>query len=326
MDPTMQSPIRKTLPIPFSDGIKITIPSGPHTYFNKTWVGRMTHGVGPRQAFESLSRHATPLQGVTSVDGGTVNIPLAGPVRQFVDPDRLMIVNTTEPSHVLHPGNVHRSIVREGEDLYVVTHGYGTGILPTANAYAASRMWKSVDNKVLRELNPEIRPPAYAREMVRDSVGHAGSPNRYNVFEFGFPEANATLASASRQQARDRASAVPSAGEIPSPTPAPGNGVRPVRYLSSRTAFSSNRQESLGGDVGGSSAAAAIPLPGLLPPTSRSLEARPDRLVPLPILDLLARATFSDRSVDDGASRRSQGTGIPMLDEYVRYLDRAYGT
>jgi hypothetical protein len=123
MNPTTQSPIRKAVATPFSDGIEIPIPSGPHTYFNKTWVGRVTDGIGPGQAFASLSRHATPRQNVTSVDGGTVDIPIMGAVRQLVDPDRLTIVNTTEPGHVLHPGNVHRSIVQEGDDLYVVTHG-----------------------------------------------------------------------------------------------------------------------------------------------------------------------------------------------------------
>ena len=326
MDPTMQSPIRKRLSIPFSNGIEIEVPSGPHTYFNKTWVGRMTDGIGPRQAFESLSRHATPFQDVKSVDGGTVKIPMAGPVRQIVDPDRLMIVNTTVPGHVLHPGNVHRSIVQEGDDLYVVTHGYGAGVLPTANELVAPGRWESVDNNIRRELNPEIKPASHVREVVRDSAARAGVANRYNVFEFGFPESNAMLPSASRQQARDRASAVPSAVEVRSAAPAPGHGVRPVRYLSSGTAFSSSRREAPGSDVGGSSAAAAIPQPGLLPLTSRSLEARPDRFVPLPILDLLDRTTFSDSSVDDGASPRSQGTGIPMLDEHIRYLHRAYGT
>jgi hypothetical protein len=182
MDPTMQSPIR----------IGIPVPSGPHTYFNKTRVGRVTDGIGPRQAFESLSRHATPFQSVTSVDGGTVNIPIVGAVRQFVDPDRLTIVNTTEPGHVLHPGNVHRSIVQEGDDLYVVTHGYGTGILPWANEQTAPRLWKSVDNDIRHELNPEVKSPAHRAETVRDSAAHAGVPSRFNVFEFGFPASEAT--------------------------------------------------------------------------------------------------------------------------------------
>jgi hypothetical protein len=197
MDPTMQSPIR----------IEIPVPSGPHTYFNKTWVGRVTDGIGPRQAFESLSRHATPFQSVTSVDGGTVNIPIVGAVRQFVDPGRLTIVNTTEPGHALHPGNVHRSIVQEGDDLYVVTHGYGTGILPWANEQTAPRLWKSVDNNIRHELNPEVKSPAHAREAVRDSAAHAGVPSRLNVFEFGFPDSDAISPSVSLRSAGDAVSA-----------------------------------------------------------------------------------------------------------------------
>ena len=214
MDPTMQSPNRKGLPIPFSDGIEIPIPSGPHTYFNKTWVGRVTDGIGPRQAFASLSRHATPFQSATSVDGGTVDIPIVGKVRQIVDPDRLTIVNTTEPGHLLHPGNVHRSIVREGDDLYVVTHGYGTGILPSANQYTAPRLWESVDNEIRRELNPEIKSPSHAAEAVRDSAAHAGVPSRHNVFEFGFPAPDATSALASPRSDGDAVSATAGANSV----------------------------------------------------------------------------------------------------------------
>src|ERR1700751_402123 len=104
MDPTMQSPVR--IKIPFSGGIEVPIPSGPHHYSLKTWIGNTGSGLTPQQAFESLSRNATPLQGKSSVDGGIVEIPGLGPVRQLVDPDRLTIVNTTEPGHLLHPGNV----------------------------------------------------------------------------------------------------------------------------------------------------------------------------------------------------------------------------
>src|SRR5262245_43421629 len=105
MDPTMQSPVRQR--IPFSGGLEIPLSSGPHHYALRTWIGRTSGGITPEQAFESLSRHATPLQSGTSVDGGTVEVPVLGPVRQLVDPDRLTIVNTTVPGHMLHPGNVH---------------------------------------------------------------------------------------------------------------------------------------------------------------------------------------------------------------------------
>jgi len=47
----------------------------------------------------------------------------------------------------------------------------------------------------------------------------------------------------------------------------------------------------------------------------------PNRIVPLPIFDLLDRSTGREGSADE---RDSQGTGIPMLDEYIRYLNREY--
>lgn len=189
MDPTMQSPMRRTFPMPFSGGIETKVPSGPHFYSNRTWIGSATNGIGPRRAFEVLSRYATPGQGgVPSNDGGTVDLPLFGKVRQTVDPDRLMIVNTTEPEHLLHPGNVHRSIVREGDDFYVLTHGYGTGAFPKVNEWTGPNFWKAVDAEIRRELNPTVVPPAYAREVVRDSAAHADIPGRSNVFEFDYPD------------------------------------------------------------------------------------------------------------------------------------------
>ena len=92
----MQSPIRRT--IPFSGGTEITIPKGTHFYPVKRWVGSISQGNTPQQAFEALSRHATPFQTKTCVDGGVVDIPGFGTARQLVDPDRLTIVNTTPQS------------------------------------------------------------------------------------------------------------------------------------------------------------------------------------------------------------------------------------
>jgi hypothetical protein len=150
MDPTMQSPRRLPLPAPFD----IEVPSGPHFYPIKRWVGSISQGNSPQQAFEALLRHATPFQNETSVDGGTVNILGAAPVKQRVDPDRLMVINTTEPDHPLFPGNVHRSILQEGDDLYVVTHGYGTGVLPRENEWLVSKIWIEPDHNIRHELNP----------------------------------------------------------------------------------------------------------------------------------------------------------------------------
>ncbi len=168
MDAVMQSPIRRT--IPFSGGAEITIPSGPHQYSTKTWVGSISRGHTPEQAFEALSWHATPFQRVKSVDGGTVEIPGVGPVRQLVDPDRLTIVNTTLPGHLLHPGNVFRKIVQEGDDLYVVTQGYGTGIFPTVNELGAGSLWSGVDSNVFMKLNPPLKPFEYDYPMDEMNV------------------------------------------------------------------------------------------------------------------------------------------------------------
>lgn len=79
MDPTMQSPVRRTIPLPFSDGIGITVPSGPHFYPVRNWVGSISQGNTAQQAFEALARHATPFQPERSVDGGVI------------DPDHLTI-------------------------------------------------------------------------------------------------------------------------------------------------------------------------------------------------------------------------------------------
>ena len=43
MDPTMQSPIRRT--VPYSGGTQITLPSGPHFYSTKTWVGSLSQEI-----------------------------------------------------------------------------------------------------------------------------------------------------------------------------------------------------------------------------------------------------------------------------------------
>jgi len=172
VDTVMQSPVRKV--IPFSDGAEVTLPSGPHYYSAERWVGSVTGGVTPEQAFESLTRHATPFQSAASVDGGIVDIPGVGPVRQYVDPDRMTIVNTTEPRHLLHPGNVFRSIVRKGNDLYVVTEGYGTGIFPEVNKTALAQLWREPDGMMRVELNNQIRGYPMGKMNVVAGTGATG--------------------------------------------------------------------------------------------------------------------------------------------------------
>lgn len=173
MDPTMQSPARLSLPAPFD----LELPSGPHFYPIKTWIGSLPQGNTPRQAYEALLRHATPFQREVSIDGGEVHVPFAGRVRQHVDPDRLTVVNVTLPDHHLYPGNVHRSIVQEGDDLYVVTHGYGTGVFPRLNERIAEAAWCEPDHKIRHELNP-YKSPGYPMDEMNAGAGATAQDDR----------------------------------------------------------------------------------------------------------------------------------------------------
>lgn len=161
-------------------------------------------------------------------------IPFWGPVRQIVDPDRFMIVNTTQLGHELYPGNVHRSIVQDGDDLYVMTHGYGTGMLPRANKIVAPLLWKSVDSNIRRELNPDA-----ATELVHDSAAHSGIPRRNNVFEYGFPSPDAMLSSGASHAANDTdgtGNTSPEMQTIDGADPSstwPSQPTKPIRYLGS---------------------------------------------------------------------------------------------
>jgi hypothetical protein len=65
----------------------------------------------------------------------------------------------------------------------------------------------------------------------------------------------------------------------------------------------------------------AQPYPASTPPGQFTGQPMPNRVVPLPIFDILNRSTGGEGSADE---RESQGTGIPMLDEYIRYLNREY--
>ena len=98
--------------------------------------------------------HATPFQREPSFNGKEVEIPVLGPVRQFVDPDRLMVVNSPCLSTDFIPVTFIVGSSR-GDDLYVVTHGYGTGVLPLANEWGAKGMWSFPDRNIHQELNPQ---------------------------------------------------------------------------------------------------------------------------------------------------------------------------
>lgn len=110
--------------------------NGSHDYTQRTWVGNLRQGITPEAAFEALRYHAVPNQtgrifntgDISNIRGPFREFPVAsaGEVVHYVFPDAFTIVNTTLPGHIFYPGNVFRTIVQEGNDIYVVTHGYGT--------------------------------------------------------------------------------------------------------------------------------------------------------------------------------------------------------
>jgi hypothetical protein len=125
--------------------------SGPHYYKTETWVGNVKDGIKPQAAFEALRRWATPFSlGEKAVSAGDkTDIPGLGHAQHYVDEDHMTVVNSTVPGkHVLEPGNVHRSIVRRGDDIYVKTDGYGLGIFPEANRLASLIVWPLVDQNI----------------------------------------------------------------------------------------------------------------------------------------------------------------------------------
>jgi len=67
-----------------------------------------------------------------------------------------------------------RAIVQEGDDLYVVTHGYGTGVLPSLNETNAPGGWKPWDFNIRAELNNK-RPLGYPMDEL-NAIARSETP------------------------------------------------------------------------------------------------------------------------------------------------------
>jgi hypothetical protein len=70
----------------------------------------------------------------------------------------------------------------------------------------------------------------------------------------------------------------------------------------------------------------AQPLQASTPPGLFIGQPMPNRVVPPSIFGLPDRSRVRAGSADDRELDGPQGTGIPMLDEYIQYLNREYGT
>lgn len=114
----------------------------------------------------------------------------AGEVVHHVFPEALTIVNTTLPGHIFYPGNVFRTVVQEGNDIYVVTHGYGTGDYKNIMETFAKPLWADVDQEIRDRLNsPNTYPPNI--QSYRDVFP---STNATDVSEAGSNVYDAVLA------------------------------------------------------------------------------------------------------------------------------------
>lgn len=130
-----------------------------------------------RAVFEALRYHAAPFQSNRIArDGDETGIPGLGKVKHFVFPEQMTIVNTTLPGHLLHSGNVFRRVVQDGDDIYIETEGYGTGLFPRSNERAASGLWEQVDQSIRRWVNSLV-PTSYRENF--------SSANAADVHEAG---------------------------------------------------------------------------------------------------------------------------------------------
>jgi hypothetical protein len=184
-------------------------------------------------------------------------------------------------------------------------------------------------------------------EVVRDSAAHAGPPSRYNVFEFSFPASDTIPAPVSPRAAVGAASTMAGANPVGQSIPfvsMPAGS--PVGAERSGLLDSAPMDPTTPGpfSTGGRFMPRSSPPRPLYPtgpliPTSSGRV--PDRHGPpggrsvidnsspteggglrlLPIFDLLDRPGGGEGSTGE---MDSQGTGIPMLDEYIRYLNREY--
>ncbi|WP_204273546.1 hypothetical protein, partial [Stenotrophomonas maltophilia] len=68
-----------------------------------------------------------------------------------------------------------RSVVQKGDDLYIVTEGYGTGILPELNE-RGEFIWSVPDHQIRHTLNP-YAPLGYPMDEMNAPGGiAAGGP------------------------------------------------------------------------------------------------------------------------------------------------------
>jgi hypothetical protein len=88
-------------------------------------------------------------------------------------------------SHFLDPGNVWRSVIQRGDDIYIVTEGYGVGIAPDVNKLLGPAVFRTADLQIRAFLKPDGDFLGYPMDELNAVAGITGTSAR--------PESSASL-------------------------------------------------------------------------------------------------------------------------------------
>lgn len=132
-----------------------------HDYSVLTFICSTSQQFGCSASYvfgEGLDRYPAPFMNGDYVSNrDIVALPGLGPVRFQVFPGDMEVINETMPGHQLAPGYVDRQVIQTGDDVYIQTHGAGTGSYADMNAAGANVLWHSVDAQIARSLT--LYPP-----------------------------------------------------------------------------------------------------------------------------------------------------------------------
>lgn len=85
-------------------------------------------------------------------------IPDAGTVEHVVDFRNLTVYNVTTAEHIFHPGHVARSVVVQGEAIYIRSVGEGIGPNRDFNLEVAGSTWAASAAAVATRIHVQAIP------------------------------------------------------------------------------------------------------------------------------------------------------------------------
>lgn len=191
-------------------GIDTAAPSF-HSYASDSWVGITSNyfdagletsllGFNPTtaaNAYRALTHVPAPIDNIPSLpavdivlnsvlngavqNGQVTNLDIVGPVTTYTFPNQQMIVNVTNPGHLLHPGVVVRYVTEVNGELRIVTEGVGVGDFGAANILLNNPLWSAVDSQLSTILNK------YGEEEVPEVLDPVQPDNAKYCFAAGTP-------------------------------------------------------------------------------------------------------------------------------------------